>query len=157
MHHFQTNMQNDTERHRRMYHTDVITGTLLCIYKKLLLLMNGAEWMKEICHLWSRGRHFSPSLPGDRYLNLSSPQKRPPGRNLRDHRSVRRSGSASGGTALLVFCLRMRRFLKIQVLTIFVGKMLKYNVGRKKDNEGGVSSLSYSSEHSDQWSWTICV
>ena len=28
--------------------------------------------MKGICHIWSRGRHFSPSLPGDRYLNLGS-------------------------------------------------------------------------------------
>ena len=28
--------------------------------------------MKGICHLWSRGRHFSPSLPGDRYLKLGS-------------------------------------------------------------------------------------
>ena len=28
--------------------------------------------MKGICHKWSRGRHFSPSLPGDRYLNLGS-------------------------------------------------------------------------------------
>ena len=28
--------------------------------------------MKGICHMWSRGRHFSPSVPGDRYLNLGS-------------------------------------------------------------------------------------
>ena len=28
--------------------------------------------MKRICLIWSRGRHFSPSLPGDRYLKLSS-------------------------------------------------------------------------------------
>ena len=28
--------------------------------------------MKGICHTWSRGRHFSPSLPGDRYLKLGS-------------------------------------------------------------------------------------
>ena len=26
--------------------------------------------MKGICHVWSRGRHFFPSLPGDRYRNL---------------------------------------------------------------------------------------
>ena len=30
------------------------------------------QWTKGICHLWSRGRHFSPSLPGDRYLKLCS-------------------------------------------------------------------------------------
>ena len=28
--------------------------------------------MKGICLVWSRGRHFSPSLPGDRYLELGS-------------------------------------------------------------------------------------
>ena len=28
--------------------------------------------MKGICHEWSRGRHFSPSMPGDRYLKLGS-------------------------------------------------------------------------------------
>ena len=39
---------------------------------KLLLLINRAEWMQGVCHKWSRGRHFSPSLPGDRYLNLRS-------------------------------------------------------------------------------------
>ena len=27
-----------------------------------MLLMNRTEWMKGICHLRSRGRHFSPSL-----------------------------------------------------------------------------------------------
>ena len=34
--------------------------------------MNRAERTKGICHVWSRGRHFSPSLPGDRYLKLGS-------------------------------------------------------------------------------------
>ena len=28
--------------------------------------------MKGICHVWSRGRHFSPSLPGNRYRKLIS-------------------------------------------------------------------------------------
>ena len=88
---------------------------------KLLLPINRAEWMKGICLLWSRGRHFSPSLPGDRYLNLGSPQKRPPGRNLGEHRSVRRSGTASRGTVVLPLCLRMRGQLRAKV-TIFVGK-----------------------------------
>ena len=31
-----------------------------------------AEWTKGFCHIWSRDRHFSPSLPGDRYLKLGS-------------------------------------------------------------------------------------
>ena len=78
--------------------------------------------MKGTCHIWSRGRLISPSLPvgDDWYLNLSS-QKRSPGRNLGEHRSVRRSGTASRGTALLVFGLRMRSFPRTEVLTIFLG------------------------------------
>ena len=50
------------------------------IYLKpgLLNIRNRTEWMKGVCHRWSRGRYFSPSLPGDRYLKLSS-QKRSAG------------------------------------------------------------------------------
>ena len=78
--------------------------------------------MNGICLIWSRGRLISPSLPvgDDRYLNLSS-QKRPTGRNLGGNRSVRRSGTTSRGTVVLVFCLRMRSFPLTLVLTIFVG------------------------------------
>ena len=47
------------------------SNTVVYIWK-LLLSMNRAEWMKGICHIWSRGRHFSPSMPGDRYLKLGS-------------------------------------------------------------------------------------
>ena len=83
--------------------------------------------MKGVCHIWSRGRHFSPSLPGDRYLNLGSPKKRSPGRNIGEHRSVRRSGTASRGTALLVFCLRMRRFLEKKFLPYSRGKNVHVN------------------------------
>ena len=74
--------------------------------------------MKGICLTWSRGRLISPSLPvgDDWYLNLSS-QKRPPGRNLGEHRSVRRSGTASRCTVLLVFCLRMRSFPRTEVFS----------------------------------------
>ena len=81
--------------------------------------MNRVEWMKGICHIWSRSRHFSPSMPGDRYLKLSS-QKRSPGRNLGEHRSVRRSGTASRGTAALVSSLRMRSFPRTGVNVIKV-------------------------------------
>ena len=77
--------------------------------------------MKGICHIQSRGRHFSPLLPGDRYLKLGS-QKRSPGRNLGEHRSVRRSGTTSRGTAFLELSLRMRSFPKTKVLNIFVRK-----------------------------------
>ena len=68
--------------------------------------------MSGICLIWSRGRLISPSLPvgDDRYLNLSS-QKRPTGRSLGGNRLVRRSGTTSRGTVVLVFCLCMRRFL----------------------------------------------
>ena len=79
--------------------------------------------MKGICHIWSRGRLISPSLPvgDDWYLNLNS-KKRPPGRNLGEHRLVRRSGTTSRGTVVLVFCLRMRSFLRTEVPTIFMGR-----------------------------------
>ena len=92
--------------------------------------MNRVEWMKGICHLWSGGRHFSPSLPGNRYLKLSS-QKRSPGRNLGEHRLVRRSGTASRGTALVVVCLRMRSFPGTEVFTVFLGENIR--VGSIKD------------------------
>ena len=42
------------------------------VYIEIATNKKRAEWMKGICHMWSRGRHFSPSLPGDRYLNLGS-------------------------------------------------------------------------------------
>ena len=85
--------------------------------------MNWVEWMKGICHKWSRGRLISPSMPigDDWYLNLNS-QKRPPGRNLGEHRLVRRSGTTSRGTVVLVFCLRMRSFSRTEVPTIFMGR-----------------------------------
>ena len=28
--------------------------------------MSGGGWLKQICSIWSRGRHFSPSLPDRR-------------------------------------------------------------------------------------------
>ena len=37
-----------------------------------------------------------------------SPEKLPPGRNLGEHRSVRRSGATSKGIVALIFCWRMR-------------------------------------------------
>ena len=106
-----------------------ILTCLLSSISKLLLSITRTEWMKGVCHIWSRGRHFSPSLPGNRYLKLSS-QKRPPGRNLGEHRLVRRSGTASRSTALLAFLERMRRFLRAEVLTIFVGRNI--NLGIKE-------------------------
>ena len=72
--------------------------------------------MKGICHVWSRGRLISPSMlvGDDWYL------KRPPGRNLGEHRLVRRSGATSRGTVVLILCLRMRSFARTEVPTIFM-------------------------------------
>ena len=81
--------------------------------------------MKGVCHVWSRGRLISPSLlVGDDWcLNLNS-QKRSPGRNLGEHRLVRRSGATSRGTVALLFCLRMRSFPRPEVPTIFMGRSI---------------------------------
>ena len=79
--------------------------------------------MKGICLMWSRGRHFSPSLPAWRQVSETWLQMRSPGRNLGEHRLVRRSGTTSRGTALLVFRQRMRSFLKLDFLpSVCVGK-----------------------------------
>ena len=45
---------------------------IIVYIEKLFHVRNRSEWMKGICPIWSRGRHFSPSLPGDRYLKLAS-------------------------------------------------------------------------------------
>ena len=84
--------------------------------------------MNGICLIWSRGRLISPSLPvgDDGYLNRCS-QKRPTGRKLGGNRSVRRSGTTSRGTVILVFCLRMGRFSLTLVLTIIVGMKSRKN------------------------------
>jgi len=63
------------------------------------------------------GADLSLPVGDDRHLNLSS-QK---GRNLGGNRSVRRSGTTSRGTVVLVLCLRMRRFPLTLVLSVFVG------------------------------------
>ena len=69
----------------------------------------------------------------DWYLNLNS-QKRPPGRNLGEHRLVRRSGATSRGTVVLVFCLHMRSFPKREVPTIFMGRSRLLLVTISKNN-----------------------
>ena len=79
--------------------------------------MNQVKWIKGICHILSRGRHLSSSMLEYRYLNLGS-QNISQDRNLGEHRSVRRSGTAFRGTALLELCLRIRSFSRIEVLTI---------------------------------------
>ena len=54
-------------------------------------------------------------------LNNLRSQKRPTERGLGGNRLVRRSGTTSRGTVVLVFCLRMRRYSLTLALTIFVG------------------------------------
>ena len=45
--------------------------TRMLLYLQELPTFNyRAEWTKGFCHVWSRGRHFSPSLPDNRYLKL---------------------------------------------------------------------------------------
>ena len=87
--------------------------------------MSWVEWMKGICLIWSRGRLISPSLPvgDDWYLNLNS-QKRPPGRNLVEHRLVRRSGATSRATVVLVLSLRMRSLPRTEVPIIFMRRSI---------------------------------
>ena len=82
--------------HAWRYHMEKITRTLLYIYRNCyLLLIELSEWKGTVT--CGRGRNFSPSLPGDRYLRFSW-QKRSPGRNFGEHRLVRRSGTASIGS-----------------------------------------------------------
>ena len=40
---------------------------------KLLVIKNWTDWMKEICHMCSRSRPLSPSLPGDRLGHAGNP------------------------------------------------------------------------------------
>ena len=94
---------------------------LVKVILKLLLAMNWADWRKAFCCTWSRSRHPSPSVPGDRYLKRIS-QTRAPGRNHGGNRLVRCSGTTSGDTALLVFSLRMR--ISVTLNTISYGSQI---------------------------------
>ena len=63
--------------HYRKTHLNVPHGgnelECCCMYGNCYqLLIELTEWTKGICHVWSRGGHFSPSLPGGRYLKLGS-------------------------------------------------------------------------------------
>ena len=69
--HVQLSTMNRTKTHLKVRNGGNNEKTALFKYK-LLPVMNRAEWMKGICQIRSRGRHFSPSLPGDRYLKLGS-------------------------------------------------------------------------------------
>ena len=93
---------------------------------KLLIRTNRVEWMKGICLIWSRGRLISPSLPvgDDWYLNLTS-QKRPPGRNLGEHRLVRRSGTASEVLFYWYYVCACAVFLELKFFPIFLIKKIR--------------------------------
>ena len=103
--------------------------------------------MKGICHIWSRGRLISPSMPvgDDWYLNLDS-QKRPPGRNLGEHRLVRRSGATSRGTVVLAFCLRMRSFPRTEFIPysweeVFFFQLFVFILGANERKSGLLRKL----------------
>ena len=109
--------------------------THFCIYREIDG-SNGCEqswWMKGICLIWSRGRHFSPSLP-----DRGPTQGRGPtgiwnfAHSISDPRAeisgilviVRRSSATSRGTTYWFLCflvscafrLRMRNFSKLLFL-----------------------------------------
>ena len=67
--HLQLSNMHRTKTHLEVPNRGNNEKTAILKYK-LLLVMNRADWMKGICRIRFRGRHFSPSLPGDRYLNL---------------------------------------------------------------------------------------
>lgn len=76
------------------YQIEEVTETLFYIYRNWLQYYC-AGWMTGICHIWSRGRYFFPSLPADlrdeQYLKTGSHTKRSPGTNLGARGQVRRS------------------------------------------------------------------
>ena len=112
-------------RYTWIYHMEEITGTLLYIYWSYYYMwIELRGWKGSVTYGLGADISLPPSLPADRYLNLGSPQKRPPGRNLGEHRSVRRSGTASRGTVVLPLILRMRSQPRTKV-TIFLGKNIR--------------------------------
>ena len=93
------------EADNRVYHVDKKMRTMLNIIRNWYnnpIEGDIASRKKGICHIWSRGRHFSPSLPDalvlHRYLKASVQS------DLRAEISgsivkVQRSGASSRGTA----------------------------------------------------------
>ena len=108
-------------RYTWLYHMEEITGTLLYIYWSYYYVsIELSGWKGSV----SYGLGADISLPhclATGIWTLAHPKKRPPGRNLGEHRSVRRSGTVSRGTVVLPLCLRMRSQLRAKVI-IFVGK-----------------------------------
>ena len=82
--------------------------------------MNGALWMKGICLIWSRGRHFSPSLP-DRgptgIWNLAHSISDPRAEISGILVMVRRSSPTSRGTTywFQYFCFPMSRVFRLRM------------------------------------------
>ena len=58
--------------------------------------------MKGICHIWSKGRHFCLSMPGDRYLKLDSKSDHRAEISRTDH-LVRRFATSKGTTFIFIF------------------------------------------------------
>ena len=142
------------QRHRRMYHTNEITGTLLCIYRSYYYLwMELSGWKGSVTY----GLGADISLPhclATGIWTLAHPKSALWAKI--SGTIVRYDALAARPEVLLYwyFVYACADSLKLKSSPYSWEKCLrgvnKYNVGRKKDNEGGVSSLSYSSEHSDQ-------
>ena len=94
--------------------------------------------MKGICQIWSRGRHFSPSLPdGGRLVSevqltvlaIRGPKSRGPSSwydALAPRPEVLLTGSCFFPVSL-VLCLRMTKFSRTKILSIIVFLAKKKN------------------------------
>ena len=113
-------------RHTWMYHMEEITRTLCNINRndyKLCVELSG--WKGSVTYGLGADLSLPPCLSATTGIWALTHKKRPPGRNLGEHRSVRRSGTASRGTALLVLGLRMRSILRTEVLTTFLERSVR--------------------------------
>ena len=88
--------------------------------KTHLIIPNGGNNLNTDLYIYIEIAFLS--LPAWRQVPETWLQKRPPGWNLGEHRLVQRSGTASRGTVLLLFSLRMRNFARTEFRTICAGK-----------------------------------
>ena len=102
--------------------------------------VNGALWMKGICLIWSRGRHFSPSLP-DRgptgIWNLAHSISDPRAEISGILVMVRRSSPTSRGTTywFQYFCFPTSR--------VFLLRMCKLSERLFKSEKGQIWLVSF--------------
>ena len=118
----QQRMRKLTNTHCAAPHGTNNRNTVIYI-KKYVIITNSVEWMKGICHTWSRGRHFSPSLPSrpvttgirNSALPKSDPRAEISGEIVWYDALAPRPevlllfSSIYGNSVLWVFCLRIRK------------------------------------------------